>query len=34
MGSALVSVLWAASVYCEKIRVFKAGVCREYISME
>jgi hypothetical protein len=21
-------------VYCEKIRVFKAGLCREYISME
>ena len=21
-------------VYCEKIRVFKAGVCLEYISME
>ena len=20
--------------HCEKIRVFKAGICREYISME
>ena len=26
---------WACIVYCEKIRVFKAGVCSfEYISME
>jgi hypothetical protein len=28
----LVGAAWL--VYCEKIRVFNAGMCREYISME
>ena len=25
---------WIRVIYCEKIRVFKAGICLEYISME
>ena len=41
-GASLQGKIWAficlqvgnCIVYCEKIRVFKAGLCCEYISME